>query len=496
MSKPTLPVLRNPDVGHFRFRQFGDGRFLITNDMGAHVWITPEDLDAFLRGNLDHDAPLHQELSDKGFVLTPEAEAQLIERIRHRNDHLFQGPLLHILITTLRCNQKCRYCHASRKAMNRKAFDMSLETARQSVDMIFQSPSPNLTIEFQGGEPLVNWDVVRYVVEYAYRLADEQGRQLDFTLVSNLSMLDDEKLDFLIDNGVMICTSLDGPAELHDRNRPMPGGSTYAEAVAQMDKINAAYESRGLDTSLAYVNALATISKKTLTHGRELVDEYIDRGFKVVHLRPLNPFGFGEKLWKREGYSAEEFLAFYRDALDYIIELNKKGVEIHEKTASLFLTRILTDDNPNFMDLRNPCGAAIGQLAYNYDGRVYTCDEARMVSEMGDDLFCIGNVAENTYDDVIHHESVGSICLASCLESLPGCSDCAYNPFCGVCPVYNFQMQGDLFALQPDNDRCKVQMGIQDYLFTLLRDGGDEIRQLLDRWTIERDRSAVYRRND
>ena len=185
-----------------------------------------------------------------------------------------------------------------------------------------------------------------------------------------------------------------------------------------------------------------------------------------------------------------------RDALDYIIELNKKGVEILEKTASLFLTRILTDDNPNFMDLRNPCGAAIGQLAYNYDGRVYTCDEARMVSEMGDDLFCIGNVAENTYDDVIHHDSVGSLCLASCLESLPGCSDCAYNPFCGVCPVYNFQMQGDLFALQPDNDRCKVQMGIQDYLFTLLRDGGDEIRQLLDRWTIERDRSAVYRRND
>lgn len=57
-------------------------------------------------------------------------------------------------------------------------------------------------------------------------------------------------------------------------------------------------------------------------------------------------------------------------------------------------------------------------------------------------------------------------------------------------------MQGDLFALQPDNDRCKVQMGIQDYLFELLRDGGDDMRRLLDRWTIERDRSAVYRRNE
>ncbi len=496
MSKPTIPQIRNPEVAHFRFRQFGDGQFLITNDMGAHVWITPEDLDAFLQGKLDQSSPLHQELSDKGFVLTPEGEALLIERIRHRSDHLFQGPLLHILITTLRCNQNCRYCHASRKAMSRKSFDMTVETARQSVDLIFQSPSPHLTIEFQGGEPLVNWDVVRSTVEYAYQLADAQGRQVDFTLVSNLSLLDDEKLDFLIDNGVMICTSLDGPDEIHNHNRPMPSGSSHADTVAWMKKINAAYESRGLDTSLAYVNALATISKRTLAHGRELIDEYIKRGFKVVHLRPLNPFGFGEKIWKREGYTAEAFLDFYRDALDYIIELNTKGVEIHEKTASLFLTRMLTDDNPNFMDLRNPCGAAIGQLAYNYDGRVYTCDEARMVSEMGDDLFCIGNVAESSYDDIIHHDSVGSLCLASCLESLPGCSDCAYNPFCGVCPVYNFQMQGDLFALQPDNDRCKVQMGIQDYLFELLRDGGDDMRQLLDRWTIERDRSAVYRRND
>ncbi|MFH2008459.1 MAG: His-Xaa-Ser system radical SAM maturase HxsB [bacterium] len=494
MSKPTIPQISNPDVAHFRFRQFADGRLLLTNDTGAHVWITPADLDAFLGGTLDPGAPLHRELADKGFVLSPEAEQRLIERIRQRNDHLYQGPILHILITTLRCNQRCRYCHASRKPMTAHSFDMDEQTARRTVDVIFQSPSPTLTIEFQGGEPLANWDVVRLVVEDAYRRADEQGRQVDFTLVTNLSLLDQDKLDYLVDNGVMICTSLDGPAALHDHNRPLKDGSSHAETVRWMDRINAAYQARGLDTSLAYVNALATISKKTLSQPRALVDEYVSRGFKVVHLRPLNPFGFGEKIWKREGYSAGDFLAFYREALHYIVELNRQGVEIQEKTASLFLTRILTDHNPNYMDLRSPCGAGIGQIAYNYDGRVYLCDEARMVSAMGDDLFCIGNVAEHTYDELIRHESVGSLCLASCLESLPGCSDCAYQPYCGVCPVYNFQMQGNIFHVHPTNDRCKVQMGILDTLFDLLREGGDEVRGLLDHWTIERDRSKVYQR--
>jgi His-Xaa-Ser system radical SAM maturase HxsB len=490
--KPAIPQVANPEVAPFRFRQFPDGRILLTNDAGAHAWVQPDELDAFVRGKLPADHPLHGELARKGFLLDDESEARLVQRIRQRSEHLFQGPILHILIATLRCNMACRYCHASRKGMGKTDFDMSPETARQALDVIFQSPAPELTIEFQGGEPLVNFPVVRQVVEDAYARADAQGRKVDFTLVSNLSLLDDEKLGFLVDHGVMICTSIDGPKPLHDRNRPLVGTSSYDETLRWMERINDAYEQRGLDRSLAYVNALATISRDTLAQPRELVDEYRRLGFKAIHLRPLNPFGFGERIWQREGYSAEDFLAFYREAVDHIIELNRQGVEIQEKTASLFLTRMLTDDNPNYMDLRSPCGAGIGQLAYNHDGRVYLCDEGRMVSAMGEDVFCIGDVAENSYDEIIRHQSVGTLCLASCLEGLPGCSDCAYNPYCGVCPVYNLQMQGDLFALQPTSDRCRIQMGIQDYLFEKLRDGGDEMAALLERWTVVRDRSQVY----
>lgn len=133
-------------------------------------------------------------------------------------------------------------------------------------------------------------------------------------------------------------------------------------------------------------------------------------------------------------------------------------------------------------------------MAYNHDGRVYTCDEARMVGAMGDDLFCIGNVWEDDYGRIIGHEGVRALCMASCVEGLPGCADCAYAPYCGVCPVYSYVTQGHLVGAQPSCDRCAVQKGILDLLFRTLEEGGAETERILRRWTINRDRSSVYRR--
>ena len=267
---------------------------------------------------------------------------------------------------------------------------------------------------------------------------------------------------------------------LHDHNRRLRDGSSHAQALAGIQRFTDAYKRRKLDPSLAYVNALVTVSRASLASPDAIIDEYVRLGQKVIHLRPLNPFGMGLKIWNREGYTADEFLRFYERALDHIIQLNQQGVEMAEKMASLMLTRILTDQDPNYMDLRSPCGAGIGQLAYHYDGRVYTCDEGRMVGAMGDDLFCIGNVHENSYAELMAHPTVRSLCVSSCLECLPGCSDCAYAPYCGVCPVYNYVAQGDLVATCASNDRCKIQMGILDHIFRKLAEPGVERCSPLD----------------
>ena len=92
------------------------------------------------------------------------------------------------------------------------------------------------------------------------------------------------------------------------------------------------------------------------------------------------------------------------------------------------------------MELRSPCGAGIGQIAYYYDGNIYTCDEGRMLAEMGDDSFKLGNVYDNTYDELINCNNCKAACISSVLESLPTCHDCVYSPYCGTCPVTNLAL--------------------------------------------------------
>ena len=467
-----------------------DGRILMTNDCGDYVRLDKPRFDRLMAGTLGKDRAAWAELTRRNMICSPEAEAEVVRRVRQRSPHLLAGPSLHIVVLTLRCNHGCIYCHASRQPEGRDGFDMSLETASHVLDVILASPSPDLTIEFQGGEPSLNFDVLRYFVEEAHRRNPSGAKRLYYSLVSNLTTLTPTQIDFLVDHGVAVCTSLDGPAEIHDHNRPLRDDSSYRRTLAAMDALAAAYRRRKLDPSLAHANALVTVSRGSLSQPEAIVDEYVRLGQKVVHLRPLNPFGMGRRIWNREGYTAQEFLRFYIRALDHIIALNRKGVEMAEKMAALMLTRILTDQNPNYMDLRSPCGAGLGQLAYNHDGRVYTCDEGRMVGAMGDDLFCIGDVRKDSYADIIAHPGVRSLCVSSCLECLPGCSECAYAPYCGVCPIYNYVEQGDLVARCATNDRCRIQLGIFDYLFRRLSEPGME--QLLRRWTEVRDRSSVY----
>ena len=156
----------------------------------------------------------------------------LAAKWRTRNEHLDQGPGLHILVLTLRCNHKCLYCQSSAAGEGAKKTDMPLKTALKSVDFAFSSPNPAITIEFQGGEPLLNWAVLKAVTKYARKKAAASKKQLKLALVSNFTLMTEEKAKFLLENEVSLCTSLDGPADLHDRHRKGPDGSpSHAAAM-------------------------------------------------------------------------------------------------------------------------------------------------------------------------------------------------------------------------------------------------------------------------
>jgi radical SAM protein with 4Fe4S-binding SPASM domain len=277
--------------------------------------------------------------------------------------------------------------------------------------------------------------------------------------------LDKDKLDYLIENNVSICTSLDGQKILHDKNRPfITGAGSHLLLEESIKTLEEEYKKRGINWRK--VNALVTITKYSLPFWKEIVDEYIRLNLDEIHLRFLNNLGDARQSWKEIAYTPEEFIDFWKKSIDYILELNRKGIRFREMSSLILLIKILGERDPNFLDIRSPCGAAIGQLAYTPQGDIFSCDEARMVAE---DLFKLGNVKNDTYKKVISSSSTTSLICAS-INDCQICDYCAYKPYCGVCPVCNFVEQGSIIANIPKTARCKIYKEQFTYIFSLLRD--------------------------
>ncbi len=466
---------------YFSFRRLTGGKVLLSNDAGFTASLTPAEFRAFSAGRLAKGGALYKELSARGFVREMTDFEACAAAGAGRRAFLNSGPGLHILVLTLRCNHKCLYCQSSAVAAGGGARpDMSRAVARRSVDFALKSTNPSITIEFQGGEPLLNWDTLKDAVLYARRRARELGREVRLALVSNFSLMTEERARFLVENEVSLCTSLDGPAAvslctslggpaaLHNKNRVYLGGNSHAETVRWLRYFSGRAARQVPEYKTFQPSALLTVSRFSLGREKEIVDEYVRRGLRDIFVRPLAPIGFAKRLWPRIGYSAAEFARFYRNALDYILRLNAAGERIRERHAVIMLEKIVNGADPGYLDMRCPCGAAIGQLAYNYNGDLYTCDEGRMVGWEGDDLFKVGNVMKDPYRKVMLAPASRACAAASNLELQPRCSRCAYKPYCGVCPVYNYEAQGSLWGDMPSNERCALSMGMFDALFALL----------------------------
>jgi radical SAM protein with 4Fe4S-binding SPASM domain len=148
----------------------------------------------------------------------------------------------------------------------------------------------------------------------------------------------------------------------------------------------------------------------------------------------------------------------------------------------MVLTKILTPWPIGFVDLQSPSGAGIGVVVYNYDGDVYASDESRMLAEMGQHTFRLGNVLQDGYTEIFFGDTMQQIAAASCNESLAGCSDCAYQPYCGADPVRHFSTQGDIFGHRPSSGFCQKNMGVIKHLFNLLLSKDPELERIFWAW--------------
>ena len=467
-------------VAGLNFRQV-NGRILVTNDVGHYADLAPADFDRLLGGRIAEGDPLWAELSQKGFLKDRLDFPKLAQTYLKKNAFYWWAPALQIVVTTLRCNHKCMYCHASVVGEDRFDLDMTLETAKQTVDFIFSSPNPSLVIEFQGGEPLMNWPAIEFITKYARERNKQEHRNLFVALVSNFSLMDDKKFKFLVDNQVSVCTSLDGPEALHNKNRIYRKGNSFAEEVKWLKRFQEAAEVSDAGTARHYKpGALLTTTRFSFNYPKEIVDTYIDLGLNVLCIRPMSPIGFARRVWDKIGYTGPQFQEFYKQTMEHVFAANERGVRLSERGAVLLLTKILKLEDPGYVDLRSPSGGGLGVLGYNYNGDVYTGDEGRMLSQEGNELFKLGHVAVSKYNDCIEHATNRACAISTTLEAQPLCSQCAYKPYCGACPVFNIETQDSLWGRMPSNGRCETYMGLFDYIFEQLRN--PERRRIMESW--------------
>lgn len=445
-------------IADFRFGRFRD-HILLTNDAGRFAFLSQDEFELFVHDRLPRDGALWQKLRHRYFCYDGSQEVYLRsvqDAVRSSHAYLFTPTSLFIFALTNRCNNRCAYCQAQGIA---SAHDMTPETAEKIVERIAESGIRQISIEFQGGEPLLNFAAIRQIVFSAETLLKD--RAFDFSLVSNLAFMNDEIADFIAEHHISVSTSLDGPRPLHDLNRPTAGQKSSYDLMLQG---LALLSRRGIQAG-----GIQTTTRASLPYAKEIVQTYRELGMNAVFLRPLTRLGAAARAWDSIGYTAEEFLRFYQEGLTEILRINREGAFFSESYAAVFLAKLLGEAAPNYMELRSPCGAGIGQLAFTANGDVFTCDEGRMVAEMGDMLFKLGNVYENGYDDWMNSSTCKAVCSSSLLESMTTCCDCVYQPYCGVCPVVNYCLEGSLRPKAPNNDRCKIYKGmievLLDYFF-------------------------------
>ena len=468
----------------FRRLPWDSSRVFVSSMSGDWVTVTYADLQRVVAGELDPDDTLAADLEARHLIQRDSGRstfAPLLSQYRSRKAYLLDGPALHLFVVSLRCHHTCAYCQVSRRPTGDSAFDMSEATAAAAVDRLLEWPSRTLTVEFQGGEPLLRFDRVRFIVERIARLTRSPTRKIRFVLASTLHDLDDERLAFLKDHDFALSTSLDGPEALHNANRPTPGKDSYRRTV---DGIDRARRALGDDA----VSALTTLTRRSLTMPREIIDEYRRIGLHDISLRPLSPYGFARSTAARSGYSIEAFLAFYREALDHLLEINER-YDLHETYASLLLSQLLTPFSHGYVDLRSPTGAGLGAVVYDYDGSVYPSDEARMLAAMGDKGFAIGRV-DGRIDDWLSSPAMERILAAGVAESLPTCADCAFVPLCGADPIDHYARQGDVVGHRPSSDFCRKQTGLFDLLLQRWETGSDSDRAILERWALRHSASG------
>lgn len=460
----------------FGFHRLDGQSVVAVSAAGDHTFLTQQELMLLVETPEKLELSKRAELQSKFFLIGPNSFGSfelLRSRIAARKETVLAGQSLHIIVPTLQCEHSCQYCQVSRR-LDDEGHSMTPTQIDSACATIFQSQAKALTIEFQGGDPLLRFDLIQRAIDLIQTINLEHKRRIRFVVTSTLHQLTREMCEYLRDNQVYLSTSLDGPASLHNKNRPLPTRDSHARTLAGIELARRIMGEHA-------VAALMTTTRASLAHPEAIVDEYVENGFSEISIRPLSLYGFAKRNIKNLGYTVVEFADFYQKALQRVLHWNAKGIELREGTAALILNKMLSPFDSGYVDLQSPTGSGLAVLVYNYDGYIYPSDEARMLAETGDTSLRLGAIGDSLLQ-LMASPVMKRLIETSLSTQVVGCKTCAFNSFCGPDPVGAQAEFGSMDSVVLLTEHCKRHKWLFEYFFRKLRIADDNFIDLAYRW--------------
>ena len=321
------------------------------------------------------------------------------------------------------CNLRCKYCFASTGDFGTGRKLMTFETGKHAIDFLLEKSGDrqNLELDFFGGEPLMNIDTVKKIVEYARSREAEFGKKFRFTITTNGLLLDDEKIDFINKEMSNVVLSVDGRKEINDYFRVRVDGSgCYDKIISSFKKL---VDKRG--DKEYYVRG--TFTNHNLDFSEDVFSLY-DAGFDQISIEPVVCDDTEEYALTEKDIPA--VFAEYDKLAKKILESEKQG-----KKFNFFHFMLDLDQGPCAIKRLRGCGCGNDYVAITPDGDIYPCHQF-----VGIDEYKMGNIDEGTFDLEMKKEFANAHVYAK-----PECRKCWAKFYCsGGCNANNYQYMGDI----------------------------------------------------
>lgn len=333
------------------------------------------------------------------------------------------------------CNLRCRYCFASTGDFGKGRKLMPLEVAKKAIDFLILNSGPrhNLELDFFGGEPLMNFDVVKKTVEYGRAEEKKQNKNIRFTITTNGVLLDDDRIDFINREMSNVVLSIDGRKEIHDLMRPRADGTgSYDQIIHNFKKLCATR------TGEYYVRG--TFTNKNLDFVSDILSLYKE-GFDQISVEPV--VAESDKPYALKESDLPAIFTEYDKLASKIIDIRKKGGKIN-----FFHFMIDLNEGPCAIKLLKGCGCGNEYVAVTPDGDIYPCHQF-----VGQEKFIMGNVM--TQDGVFKSPLKTKFSQFN-LNNKQNCVDCWAKFFCGGgCNANNWEINGNI--LKPYRLACEIE---------------------------------------